>query len=192
MSGNDTMYAQRKYGQPFSFKPWALNIFSTNRMWSSSDTTDGYLRRWLPIPFTVRLEEDPDFNEATLHAEYAGIFNKAMEALRTLMARGKFERSHEANLLLAEFTEASDGIIQFLNDGDFIEKHDPKDDTYSTPKSDVYEAYVRYTGGKGLGREKFYNSLQEKGFRIGTGGRRAISGIRLTPADIPSWTAGNF
>jgi len=102
------------------------------------------------------------------------------------MARGKFERSHEANLLLAEFTEASDGIIQFLNDGDFIEKHDPTDTSYSTPKSEVYEAYVRYTGGKGLGREKFYNSLQEKGFRIGTGGKRAIQGIALTKVELYS------
>jgi len=183
VTGGDHITAQRKYGNPFTFSPWATLFFSTNKMWSSSDTSRGYIRRWLPLAFDQLLPEDSTFNEEDLYAEAAGIFNKAMVALQRLMERGQFEPSHRANELALEFVEASDKVVQWLNDSDFVTVADPTHHLIRTPRSDVYKNYQAY-GGK-MGRDNFYADLKDKGYIFKEGGTRDILGIKVR--DITAW-----
>ena len=47
----DSVRAQHKYGQPFSFRNHAKLVFSANRIPDSDDTSHAYYKRWLILPF---------------------------------------------------------------------------------------------------------------------------------------------
>lgn len=188
VTGGDTIMAQRKYGNPFEFSPWATLFFSTNKMWSSSDTSNGYIRRWLPVPFDQTLPEDPSFSENVLYEEVDGIFVKAMVALRRLMERGQFEPSHRANLLEAEFIESSDKVVQWLNDTDHVISCDPADRTNKTKRTDVFENYKEWGGT--MKSHTFYSDLRDKGYTVQDNGDRYIYGIALRGMYVPNIGGG--
>ena len=50
ITGGDTIAAERKFGQPFSFRPFALLIFSANEAPFSADQSEAWFDRWLILP----------------------------------------------------------------------------------------------------------------------------------------------
>jgi len=165
ITGGDPITAERKGQMAFSFKPWSTLIFSTNEMWSSSDTSDGYIERWLPIPFNQKFTANGKFDENILYAEVNGIFNKAMVALQDLMATGKFSSSDAQQELVEEFRENSDSVLQWLHDLDYVKTADNTNLTIHTKRKDLYESYRLYRKGKFcLTSKKFYDDLERKGF----------------------------
>jgi putative DNA primase/helicase len=62
VTGNE-IKAERKYHDPFSFKPTATMVFSMNAMPRLADTTEGVFRRLAFIPFRRTFApSDPDFD----------------------------------------------------------------------------------------------------------------------------------
>ena len=51
LTGGDSVPAERKFQQPFHFVCRAFSIFSANETLLTADTSHGYYRRWLIIPF---------------------------------------------------------------------------------------------------------------------------------------------
>src|SRR5437867_9784848 len=47
LTGEDSVTAERKYGQPFKFVNYATLIFSANEWPVSHDQTDAYFSRWI-------------------------------------------------------------------------------------------------------------------------------------------------
>lgn len=170
VTGLDPISAERKGQQGFTFTPWATLIFSTNSMWSSSDTSDAYLERWLPIPFNQKFTANGQFNEEDLYGETAGIFNKAMTALREMEEQGgKFSSSPEQQDLIAKFRENSDTVLQWLNNTDYLEVADHTNDTVSTKRTEVYESYKHSRRGKfTMSPTELYQDLERKGYRTVT------------------------
>lgn len=180
ITGLDPIQAERKGQQGFTFTPWATLIFSTNSLWSSSDTTDGYLERWLPVPFTQKFDANGQFNEAELFAEVAGIFNKAMEAYRAMELRGgKFSTSEAQQELVQKFRENADTTLQWLNNEDYIKVNSPENELVATKRTDVYESYKHSRRGKfTLSPTELYQDLERKGYKSVTRkGYKYIIGI---------------
>ena len=96
MTGDDPITAERKFGHPFTFTCFALPVFAANESPKSADQTDAWFDRWLIVPFEVRFRdtprEDPHLAEKiTAKAELEGLLVKAVDALRRLMDRGRFD-----------------------------------------------------------------------------------------------------
>ena len=165
ITGNDPIQGERKGQMSFTFKPWATPIFSTNELWSSSDTSDAYMERWLPVPFLQKFTAGK-FDESVLYAEVNGIFNKAMTALRTLMKNGEFTASDAQKDLVKKFREDSDPVQSWLSDPDYVRTAIPGSELVKTKKrNDLYSSYKAYRKGKSvLDRNKFYESLEQKGY----------------------------
>ena len=51
ITGEDTITAEFKGTNSFEFTPWAVPVFSANKIPGSADVTTGYLSRWLVINF---------------------------------------------------------------------------------------------------------------------------------------------
>ena len=51
ITGQDLISAEHKGRDRFDFVPWAVPLFSANKIPASSDVTTGYLSRWLVVPF---------------------------------------------------------------------------------------------------------------------------------------------
>ncbi|MCA1683858.1 MAG: phage/plasmid primase, P4 family, partial [Actinobacteria bacterium] len=94
-TGNDTVMAEHKYGQPFNFVPFAVPLFSANEAPISADQTDAWFDRWLIVPFERRFtgpKDDPKLTEKlTTPEELSGLLAHSVGALGRLMDRGRFE-----------------------------------------------------------------------------------------------------
>ncbi len=58
VDGNNIVI-QKKYQQPFDYMPIAKFIFSSNHLPQTTDNTNGFYRRLLPIPFNVKFTSAP-------------------------------------------------------------------------------------------------------------------------------------
>lgn len=183
LTGGDTLSAQRKYAQPFDFRPWATPIFSANKTWRSEDDTTGYIRRWVILPFETVLDRTKPFDETTLYAEAAGIFNVAMHNLRRLHARNEFEIMGAAREALENFAKDSDGVRLWLAEDDTVNA-DARNESMRCERSAVYQQYKLWTvdvnGSHPKSANEFYKSLEALGYQQ----RRASNGRFMVGIDL--------
>lgn len=183
ITGDDSILAQHKGGHPFEFTPWAVPVFSANQLWQSTDNTDGYLDRWLVIPFPNKFKKGGRFSEAALLAEGPGILNKALESLRTLMARGEFELSGHAAAAHDRFELESDVVKMWLNDDESVAVHEAGNTALSVSRTAAYRRYCVWADESrhgSLNSSNFYKRLELMGFgAVKTNGQRRILGIKL-------------
>lgn len=192
--GGDLIDAERKYGQPFTFEPYAVPVFSANEFWKTGDTTHGYFRRWLPIPFPYPVVGTRKLNENDLFAETPGIFNRAMIGLRTLMARGDFEYSESVNALRKLMENSADILADWFAEDDSIVAAEPTNDALKTPRTDAYKSFQRWcmsSGHKGMASTNFYKRLAQLGYgEAKVRGVRYFYGLEIAPHAQP--TIGNI
>lgn len=183
LTGEDTIEVQHKYGHPFRMTAWAVPVFSANQLWQSADNTDGYLRRWLVIPFPNKVKPKPGFSERALFDEAPGILAKALEALRRLMARGDFELGTSAAEVKRRFELESDVVKVWLNDDERVLVSEAGNTTARTGRTDAYKRYVAWASDSGhatLNSSNFYKRLEAMGYTFGKSvGTRIVYGIRL-------------
>jgi putative DNA primase/helicase len=119
ITGGDSITAERKYGAPFDFTPFAVPVFSTNKVFGTPDTSDGYLSRWIVVPFpkTFLGNEDRAL-DSRLHApeEVSGVLVKAVAGLRAVMARGNFLTPDSMTEAFSRFADESDPVRGFMRD----------------------------------------------------------------------------
>lgn len=185
--GGDLIEVERKFGQPFSFEPYAVPVFSANEFWKTGDTTHGYFRRWLPIPFPYSVVGKRQLDERDLFAEVPGIFNRAMVGLRTLMARGKFAEPRSVVELREKFEAAADVLSDWFDEDEHISIADPERTEIRVGRTKAYEAFqawCRRTGHKGMASTNFYKRLGQLGYgETKSNGTRLIMGLEVTVRD---------
>lgn len=119
ITGDDSVRAERKHGQPFDFRSHALVVASFNRFPRSADTTEGFFSRWVVLPFERRVFRagvaDPTV-EPALHrpAELRGLLVEAVAGLRRLLDRGAFAEPSSVVEATARFKIAADPVRSWL------------------------------------------------------------------------------
>jgi putative DNA primase/helicase len=203
LTGEDTIEVQHKFGQPFRMTAWAVPVFSANQLWQSADNTDGYLRRWLVVPFPNKVDEGNELDERELYAEAPGILIKALEALRRLMARGKFELGAHAAEVKRRFELESDVVKVWLNDDERVLVSEAGNTEARVGRTDAYKRYTAWATENGhatLNSANFYKRLEAMGYAFAkVRGERMVLGIRLhqptpwgtVPTDPTTMTMGD-
>jgi P4 family phage/plasmid primase-like protien len=116
MSGEDEMKGERKFGQPFYFKWWGKALFSANAIPGAADASRGWLRRWEVITFPYEPAQ-PDSRLADRLADersLQGIAVRAVDALRGLMERGRFQHGYSASESQALFAQRSNTVLAWI------------------------------------------------------------------------------
>lgn len=147
LTGEDTLAAERKFGDRFRFENWAVPLFSANKIPGSADVSEGYLRRWIVLHFHKRITNPTPGLSNLLETEIEGIAAKAVEALRPLMLRGKFDPQGKAVEAKEEFAESIDQVRQWV----------ASNDTVSCPGEhvklrDLYNGYVAWAQATNRGK----------------------------------------
>jgi P4 family phage/plasmid primase-like protien len=176
ITGDDFIAAERKFGDRFTFKPWAVNVFSANKIPGSADVSRGYLRRWIVVNMpNIPKVEDPHLAARIIANELPGIAAKAVPALRTLMERGRFDIKGDAARGKEEFAEAIDQVRQWVADGT-VEAPEHREN-----RKHLYDAYCGWANANGAGRlkaQEFYHRLESIGFKATKyQGQRVFLGI---------------
>jgi putative DNA primase/helicase len=84
ISSGNIMQMDKKYQQPYSFKPYATLFFSFNTLPRTRDTDGGWRRRMLIIPFNYEPEIKNTSLSAELREELDGILAFAIRGLKRL------------------------------------------------------------------------------------------------------------
>jgi len=115
VGGDQGVLAEFKYGQPFTFDPFATLIFSANKIPTSDDVSHGYLRKWLPIEFPNTFPINRNLlKELTTPQELSGFFNLSIKAWKA--CRGVFTEGASIQQARMMLTESVDPFLGFLKE----------------------------------------------------------------------------
>lgn len=112
--------AQRKYGQPFNFSPDAKVLMGGNYDISSSDSSEGFLRRIVPIPFIrvfkngSRQHKEDILRRLGQRGELSGIFNKVVQGLERLIAKQEFSKPESVKQSIESYRKEHDPTYEFF------------------------------------------------------------------------------
>jgi len=142
ITGGDSVTAEKKYGNPFSFTPITRLFFSANVIPMSYNRDLAFYRRWIVIEFSQQTtEKDIDekkTQQLTSEEEMSGIFNWGIEGLKRLTINHKFSYPYDEHQVKDIYERNSDSIGSYINN--YVEE----DDENKIKKRDVYSDYVRY------------------------------------------------
>lgn len=164
LTGGDPIVAERKHRDPFTFVPFALPIFSANEPPLSSDQSEGWFDRWLVVPMDHRIPEDrvdPHLTlKLTTQSELEGLLVKAVEGLRRLMTRGRFDLPGSIQAACVQYRERLDTVQGFVAEECAL---DPE---AWTPRSNLYRAYRSWaeSGGRLPVSAVTFNDHLRRGF----------------------------
>ncbi|MGB2706104.1 MAG: phage/plasmid primase, P4 family [Candidatus Omnitrophota bacterium] len=176
----DSLEADPKYKQPFTFRPYCKLIFALNTMPRVNDRSKAFFRRLLILRFNKSFPDKVANKNLKyeLLEELDGIFLWCIEGLRNLHKRGYF---HIDKTMLAEIEEYRRENNSLLV---FVDEECQLDPNASIAKQDLYDAYKRWcvnNGYRALSRRRFGKELMKQ-YRVVTEDRtsyeRTWLGIR--------------
>lgn len=118
LTGEDTIQIEHKGQTPFSYVPFCRLIFSGNKLPKVDDDTEGYLRRWLVIPFMRKFHVDPskgDSLEQILSSprEMSGVLNKAIKYLPSVIENG-FTITEEIANIVSNYQPVPENVAKWM------------------------------------------------------------------------------
>ena len=105
----DSVRAQRKYQEPFTFRPSCKLLFSANMLPQSNDTSYAFFKRWIIVPFDRRFTNGsaiPSYlidKRLSSPTELSGALNKALAALPHLRQLTSFQQSPSMRVAWSQF-----------------------------------------------------------------------------------------
>ncbi len=150
LTGNDTVQAERKFKQPFSFTNTSKLLFSANQMPETLDDTAAFFRRWNILPcnnvFTGEKCNPKILEELTTPEELSGLLNWALDGLNRLLDTGRFSTSEDLDELRAQYIRKSNSAKAYIE-----EKLDYSNDSEDIiPEAELYQKFVFFCQNEGL------------------------------------------
>ncbi len=175
------MSADKKYGQPISFRNRCKLACSFNTLPRSDDKTKAFFRRLLVLEFNVIIPEkkqNPNLAEELLK-EKPGIVKWAAIGLERLIKQNGFSASVQMDEAIADYQEDNNHVITFVGEKCLL------DTESQTPISKVYREYRKFceeNGNKPLSKRnlgKQLETLYRVDLDVRTSSHRCWGGIKL-------------
>jgi len=185
----DRVRARAVYQEGFTYRPRAGHLFAANRPPVVSDTTFGFWRRWLVVPFlSIYLPGEPGFvpklAEFIIANEMPGVARWAVEGAIRLTERGMFVIPTAMREAVEEWRLYADQVAAFLSERTEPTAVQP-DWTGADTLFRAYESWALEQRGRQVGKKNFARRLAELGvpFKRRVEGR--FYGVRLTARSAP-------
>jgi len=91
IASREPLSVNPKYKDPYTLHDYATSIFSMNELPKNVEMTDGYFRRFIIVPFDVRIpddEQDPDLARKIINSEMSGVLNYVVDGVKSLFGGG--------------------------------------------------------------------------------------------------------
>lgn len=138
------------YKQPYTITNKAKLMFACNELPKTRDTTRGFFRRLIIVPFDRKFigkKKDP-FIKNKLLSELPGIFNLVVNGYRTLKAQEAFTRSAAIERELRVYRKELDSVKAWYDD--CVKDHlDDANSSIIVPLSQLYGSYKIYAESRG-------------------------------------------
>lgn len=151
----DLIQAERKFKDPFTFKPFARFTIATNNLFHVDDRSEGFYRRLLIVRFDRAFAEDQQDRGLTdtLMGELPGILNWALEGLADLETTGRFVIPRRVLDEVAEMKRHNNPVAAWAEECAQLGNPD-----YWESAAELYRSYAvwaRDAGHRPLARNKF-------------------------------------
>jgi putative DNA primase/helicase len=142
--GADSIPAERKFKDAYTFNNIAKLMFSTNEIPKTKDDTIAYFRRWVIINCTAFFPPGKANTKILDYIctpnEFSGLLNWALQGLKRLLEHGQFSDNRTWEQERERYLASSNSALAF------IESHvEPSlNEKDRVTKEDLYTAYVTY------------------------------------------------
>ena len=185
LCSTDDVFAEKKYKDPFSFKPCHTLVLYTNHLPRVSASDDGIWRRLIVIPFNAKITSKSDIKN---YGEY--LFDNAGESILAWVVEGA-KKVIELDYQIPVPACVQKAIDEYRNQNDwfghFLADKCEVDDSYKESSSALYQAYRNYSMDCNeyiRSTADFYFALEKAGFeRIKVHNKRYFKGLRLRTDD---------
>ena len=183
LCSTDDVFAEKKYKDPFSFKPCHTLVLYTNHLPRVSASDDGIWRRLIVIPFNAKITGKSDIKN---YGEY--LYDNAGGAILAWVIEGaKKVIDADYHIPVPECVQNAINDYRSRNDwfGHFLEDKCDVGAEYKEGSSGLYQAYRNYcmdTNEYVRSTQDFYSALEGAGFeRITQKRKRYFKGLRIRP-----------
>lgn len=181
LCSTDDVFAEKKYKDPFSFKPYHTLVLYTNHLPRVSASDDGIWRRLIVIPFNAKITGKSDIKN---YSEY--LFDNAGGSILAWVIEGA-QKVIELDYQIPVPACVQNAIDEYRNQNDwfghFLADKCEVDDSYKESSSALYQAYRNYSLDCNeyiRSTADFYFALEKAGFeRIKVHNKRYFKGLRL-------------
>jgi putative DNA primase/helicase len=168
ITSGESIHAEFKGKDGFTFTPFAKLIYSVNNIPQSVDKSNGYFRRWTTIPFNVTIPEEKQNKNLAEEIcsdpnELSGILNEALAAIKKAIDKGQITESETIKASNIGFKQGSDTVQMFIDDCCVVPGEKVLPNT-------IFMAYKIWCNDSSipvklqLGKQGFYKDLEKKGF----------------------------
>lgn len=182
LCSTDDVFAEKKYKDPFSFKPCHTLVLYTNHLPRVSASDDGIWRRLIVIPFGAKITGNSDIKN---YGEY--LYDNAGDSILAWVIEGA-KKVIELDYQIPVPVCVQKAIDEYRNQNDwfghFMEDCCDIDPSYKESSSGLYQAYRNYcvdTNDYVRNTADFYLALESAGYeRVTQNRKRYFKGLRLT------------
>lgn len=181
LCSTDDVFAEKKYKDPFSFKPCHTLVLYTNHLPRVSASDDGIWRRLIVIPFNAKITGSSDIKN---YSEY--LYDNAGGAILSWIIEGsKKVIDADYHIPVPDCVQHAIDEYRSQNDwfGHFLEDKCELDASFRESSSKLYQTYRNYcndTNEYSRSTADFYFALENAGFeRIKVKNKRFFKGLRL-------------
>jgi len=171
----DVVEAAHKYGHPFKFRPRGGHVFAANALPGVRDTTHGFYRRWIVMPWDREFgEEDKDpYLEHKLADEIDEIACWMVEGALNAIVRGKYMKVASCEKAKRGWQQLADPLVLFLDQN--TEPAGQREGLDLESLHAAYRTWCRRVGHQPLALASFSRRLKLAG---GMGARTAAGKLK--------------
>jgi len=152
---------------PFQYRPRAGHALACNILPPVRDTSRGFWRRWIVLPFNRVFEEheqDRGLTERILASERTQIVAWALRCYLELAKRGKYDPPKSSVMALAEWRTDANSVSAFVEEE--CQMVPRKDGMTATELHKCFQIFCQEAGYRPLGRSTFGKRLKASGYEI--------------------------
>lgn len=163
LTGDDLIGFEKKGKDGFDDYSYAKIIIASNSLPSSQDTSDGFYRRWVIIPFPNEFPEGKDILSSVPDVEFDNLSRKIISILPKLIDKGVFTNQGSIDERKNRYIMASNPLPLFINNCCV------KGDLNYVLYGKLYMAYVNflnYSKMRKVKMKEFKSALEDEGLWV--------------------------
>jgi putative DNA primase/helicase len=188
LTGGDEVFAQEKFKRGYSFQPYAKLLFLGNSIPSTPDSTPGFYRRTVIVPFIKEIppeKENPQLIRQIKDNEIQGLLGKlVMKILPQFIERGfNFSMNPSVDDLREQWESLSDPLQTFFEEY-FLPDDVNKEFIPNPVINQLYDAHCQKAGITRINSREFATQMRKEGYQP--------VNRRLPPEEIKKWQEVGF
>lgn len=181
-TGGDLVSGRHPTHKPINFRCMAAHLFNTNRLPPTRDKSPAFFGRWLILEFsrTIPVEKQiVGLADRIFDEEQPAVLAWMLLGAAKLAHHGSFIETPQHRRMIDYWRAGNNSALQFVMDSDFVELKEPPTPVAGMEAFQLYRQWAREVGVMPMGRNAFYEALNDGGARLGVAAEDDRMGVKV-------------